>query len=143
MKKSKGGISIRAPSHRRVRTWEGDSGERGGRLLWKEVVLYACCVGSVLGYVASPARPGPGARADSLRATDGWVGTAGRAASPSQVPQQRRRRMEIRQPKKEEADEMSKCISQLQLNEWECNQGGAQYAAIRPLGGRRTQSDSG
>ena len=32
---------------------------------------------------------------------------------------------------------MSKCISQLQLNEWECNQGGAQ------LGGRQTQSDSG
>ena len=45
--------------------------------------------------------------------------------------------------KKEEADEMSKFISQLQLNEWECNQCGAQYAASRPLGGRRTQSDSG
>ena len=31
---------------------------------------------------------------------------------------------------------MSKCISQLQLNEWECNQGGAQYAASRALVGR-------
>ena len=120
MKKSKGGISIRAPSHRRVRTWEGDSGERGGRLLWKEVVLYACCVGSVLGYVASPARPGPGARADSLRATDGWAGTGGFATASTATTATQNGNQTTQ--KKEEADEKSKFISQLQLNEWECNQ---------------------